>query len=718
GGAFLVRASLTAPATQAVTVQLAFSGSAQENVDYTVTGEPLVIPIGATSRAVTVLVENDGASEGNETIAVDIANVVSVGGGYGEVGTQTVTVTILDTGIPGDADGDGDVDYYDLLELISEYGRVNPGPEDLDCDFDGDGDVDYYDLLILIANYGTGAKAAPAAGEAGAGDGETVAGPKVAGPSASISLVGPDRVQPGDVFNVDLYVQVDDPAGFGGGPLDIDFTTSKLNYAGTFNPSTIIQDPFKLVPPIGTLDEAGGRIVELGGSTVSPGNGYGAPVLYARMSFQAMANGTATFSVSAGTVELLVVGGKIPFANTNYGAGLTVTVAEDNTAPVANAAQAATGQEEPVDITLTASDADGDTLFFNLPAPGHAWYPQHGDITIKQAPANGVLVVTYTPDAGYAGNDGFTYTVDDGDLTSAPATVSITVGGFVTDIHVSRAGNPYITLAFGMQPGATKAFIPAEGDYLAPPPGTRGESAYFIGPFGEQLSRDIRGIGESETWKLVVLVPGNAAKENWGLAWDGASLPAGYISTLTPATADWQPDGAPVDMTATETAPLDNTGTELVTYRFLVVVSTEKTVALALKAGWNLVGVPVILDAADQAALLGHPDILAVYEYSLATGYSVPTQLLPGKAYWMYAAVPVALNLTGVPSDGPVPVHAGWNFVAPYDAVPNPLDGVTIIAVWAWSPDVGYYIPDLEDPQAIGATTGLWIYATGEGTVW
>jgi hypothetical protein len=54
--------------------------------------------------------------------------------------------------IPGDLDGDDDVDLTDLAVLLAHYGTdVVPGE---DGDLDGDGDVNLSDLAILLSNYG------------------------------------------------------------------------------------------------------------------------------------------------------------------------------------------------------------------------------------------------------------------------------------------------------------------------------------------------------------------------------------------------------------------------------------------------------------------------------------------------------------------------------------------------------------------------------------
>jgi hypothetical protein len=91
-------------------------------------------------------------------------------------------------------------------------------------------------------------------------------------------------------------------------------------------------------------------------------------------------------------------------------------VVAGNHTPIANSQSVVVNQDGSKDITLTASDLDGDTLQFS----------------IVQAPAHGRLEgsapnVTYVPDAAYYGSDSFNFKANDGHVDSAPATVNITV---------------------------------------------------------------------------------------------------------------------------------------------------------------------------------------------------------------------------------------------------------------------------------------------------
>ncbi|MDP6595777.1 MAG: Ig-like domain-containing protein, partial [Candidatus Poribacteria bacterium] len=123
-------------------------------------------------------------------------------------------------------------------------------------------------------------------------------------------------------------------------------------------------------------------------------------------------NDSFTFKVNDGTVWYLN-------AEDSNIATVTITVTVPNQAPVAkdqlHTAVNVTGEVYP-DIFLSATDADNDTLTYTV-----VTNPSHGTLS-GTAPA-----LTYTPNAGYSGNDSFTFRVNDGTVDSEPATISIIV---------------------------------------------------------------------------------------------------------------------------------------------------------------------------------------------------------------------------------------------------------------------------------------------------
>src|SRR5262249_39120939 len=140
------------------------------------------------------------------------------------------------------------------------------------------------------------------------------------------------------------------------------------------------------------------------------------------------------------TIDLRVVGGagngsnKLEFvgaqsnaAGSTFGAGLDnvhfVKLADpgaslpDN-APVAQDGSAEGAHDHVITGQLQASDADNDApLIFTLEDNA-----AHGAVTVK---ADGTF--TYTPVAGFSGNDAFTFKVDDGHGGTDIATESLTI---------------------------------------------------------------------------------------------------------------------------------------------------------------------------------------------------------------------------------------------------------------------------------------------------
>ena len=108
-------------------------------------------------------------------------------------------------------------------------------------------------------------------------------------------------------------------------------------------------------------------------------------------------------------------------------AGIGTAIA--NTPPTAQDLFIATVANVPTSIVLKGTDVDGDPLTFSLKSS-----PLHG--FLSGTPPN----LTYTPNSGSVGTDGFNYEVSDGQATSTPATVTINVkhGLSINNISVTE----------------------------------------------------------------------------------------------------------------------------------------------------------------------------------------------------------------------------------------------------------------------------------------
>ena len=219
----------------------------------------------------------------------------------------------------------------------------------------------------------------------------------------------------------------------------------------------------------------------------------------------AVAQGVYTVVPSGATAPVEVVGAPPPV----------------NTPPVAADQSVTTPQDTPIPVTLTATDADDDPLTFAV-----ATQPAHGVLTGTGA------ALTYTPNAGYAGPDSFTYTANDGLATSAPATVSITVTPTsgcplpapTVDVTVSsnqkKAADKFVSPAVTTS-GAGElliALISADGPYA---PTQKVSSVTGAGLNWTLVSRANQTWGTTEVWQAYAPVPINGAKVTARLAKGG-----------------------------------------------------------------------------------------------------------------------------------------------------------------------------------------------------
>ncbi len=152
-------------------------------------------------------------------------------------------------------------------------------------------------------------------------------------------------------------------------------------------------------------------------------NGTGPEITYTPASNY---SGTDSFSfmVNDGTVD----------SNT---ASISLAIEAVNDPPTANHQSVMTRLDRSVFITLTGRDVDSDELKYAI-----ATQPEHGSLTFgSNFDTNGKL--TYTPEANFAGKDSFTFKLNDGDVDSAPAMVTLNM----TPNHVPMADLQSVTTA-------------------------------------------------------------------------------------------------------------------------------------------------------------------------------------------------------------------------------------------------------------------------------
>ncbi len=542
-------------------------------------------------------------------------------------------------------------------------------------------------------------------------------------PRASITLQGPsDTVAVGQTFHVSILVKVQTD-GFGAGCFDLSFDASQVELASAFNTYTLVQAPFNGITT-GGLEP--GRITNLGGFTYQSGHGLGEPAVLAVLPFRFKQAGVADFSVSVGDSGMSLLGGGMLDIETEVACAEPFQVESRtvNHAPSAQSQSVSVGIGQPIRIDLGGSDSDGDVLSPVLPQPGTDGYPQHGSLSYESESGPMPVAVVYTPHVGYVGCDSFEFSVSDGQLESAPATVSLEVGTLRNEIQVTTdQAVPYVTVAFGATPAASDGFSKAsDGDLLAPPSGMDGQSVYFLLEDGTRLRDDVRQLQTSTVWKLLATIPSASEGQAWTLSWaDTLDLPPGWSCTLTPVDAAWQAiSGEAVDMTARTHLSLSNTSGALKTFRFALEVAAPEGVEYLLRPGWNLLGAAQPI-AQTELEFNQLEEVLWVWN-AAAKQYERPVWLDAGQAFWCYSTVeaPLVLNTVQATLES-VEILPGWNMVCPSTSAGNPVDSNpdSVLAIWAWDPlQQCYSLVPAETDFPCQPTTGYWVYSLKSVQIW
>ena len=177
-------------------------------------------------------------------------------------------------------------------------------------------------------------------------------------------------------------------------------------------------------------------------------------------------------------------------------ATVTVTLIVDaiNDQPVASGQSVSTGQDQAVNITLSASDPDGDPLLYAIVMP-----PAFGALS-GIAPD-----LVYTPNTGFSGSDSFVFSVEDGlgGFATARVDIYVNVSDIIVSVEVDSSGGT-VTLDSDGDGDLTPAFISIPGGALTEmvaiqislyndPPTTTDLAGpvFFFGPSGLQFASPV-----------------------------------------------------------------------------------------------------------------------------------------------------------------------------------------------------------------------------------
>jgi len=112
-------------------------------------------PSGPNGSGVLVTITFSPQAGGTSDLHLQDVQIMDTASGPISVDRQDGQVTVTES-IPGDLDGDCDVDVVDIMMVASHWNAVEGDPRyDPACDMDNDGDIDVVDIMLVASHWGS-----------------------------------------------------------------------------------------------------------------------------------------------------------------------------------------------------------------------------------------------------------------------------------------------------------------------------------------------------------------------------------------------------------------------------------------------------------------------------------------------------------------------------------------------------------------------------------
>ena len=345
------------------------------------------------------------------------------------------------------------------------------------------------------------------------------------------------------------------------------------------------------------------------------------------------------------------------------------------------------------------------------PSPDTYSYSDGSQVQVDALPDSGWELSHWLLDTVNVGSsDPYTVTMNEDHTLTAVFNETMTSGNWNVSLSVETGTYSALNATFGMKDGATSGFDATAGDLILPP-GYSGIESYFYHQNNPSSPVDLRKLYTS---LMPIEYPANwtfkvhtftAITGEINISWETsevAAIPIDYkINLVTPTE----------DVNMREASHYTWTADEETTYTFMITLTSEVEHILQLKAGWNMVSLPVIPDDSTANTVMPPGVFFQLVTWS-GTGYVTASNFEAARGYWLLVLEDVNVTVFGEPVNSlSLSLSPGWSMVGGPNSIVQSSEafpGFYQLVTWTgtgytsatvFDPGKGYWALVLEETQ-------------------
>lgn len=192
------------------------------------------------------------------------------------------------------------------------------------------------------------------------------------------------------------------------------------------------------------------------------------------------------------------------------------------------------------------------------------------------------------------------------------------------------------------------------------------------------------------------------SKKVWALEYDGINPPTNQLLVTA--------SGLITSFGVDENNEIYITSSNGIVYKFTPTVNCYN---IDIKAGWNLVSVPLINN--DMSSVNIFPNSSSqIFAYS--DGYYVADSLINGIGYWVNYSDNQTIQICGTEISSSISVSSGWNLIGPFNH-PVPVQNISSVPPNIIVSSFFEYNESYEIADTLNPGKGYWVKTSANGTI-